>query len=56
MNSPRSPTVIPPISLAVPLFWTKKLSVKSTVIPPAPTKPSGFEVPLLLPSSVSRPA
>ena len=50
-----SPTVIPPMLAAVPLFWTKKVLPMSAVIPPAPTKPSGFEVPLFVASNVSRP-
>jgi hypothetical protein len=55
MNSPPSPTVMPPMSVAVPLFWTKKVLVGKIVIVPAPTKPLGFDVPLLVPSAVSRP-
>jgi hypothetical protein len=32
MNSPPLPTVIPPMSSAVPLFWTKNVSLPRTVI------------------------
>jgi hypothetical protein len=56
MSSPRSPTVIPPMSLAVPLFWTKKVPVVNALIPPAPTKPFGFELPLLAASAAPRPS
>jgi hypothetical protein len=55
MNRPPSPTVMPPMSVPVPLFWTKKVLVGKMVIVPAPTKPLGFDAPLLVPSAVSRP-
>jgi hypothetical protein len=55
MNRPPSPTVMPPMSVAVPLFWTKKVLPGKIVIVPAPTKPLGLDVPLLVPSAVSRP-
>ena len=55
MNSPRSPGVIPPMSFAVPLFWTKNVLLTKLLIAPAPTKPSGFEVPPLTASAASRP-
>ena len=55
MNSPPEPTVMPPMSVAVPLFWTKSVLVTSAVIPPALTKPRGLEVPLFVESAVSRP-
>ena len=56
MNRPVSPTVIPPMSAAVPLFWTKKVLVVKTLIPPAPTNPRGLDVPLFVASAASRPA
>ena len=55
MKKPSLPTVIPPMSLAVPLFWTKKVSVTKALISPAPTNPSGLELPLLAASAASRP-
>ena len=43
------------MSVAMPLFWTKKVLTGKIVIVPAPMKPSGFDVPLFVASAASRP-